>query len=135
MLLLSPRTVSFGDSTWANVALVTIDREASRSVIAYTDTGPHPTFVDAPEQVTRIKIVQELASEDLGAPRPGEVGMFELFTSPTSTNRPRTRLAAEACVESVTHEVSLKRGAVRTITLIALSTDGATDPIATEPSD
>jgi hypothetical protein len=135
LLLLSPRTVTFGASLWSNVALVAIDREASRPLLDYTDQGPHPTFADAPEQTTRIKVVQELASEDLGSPRPGEVALLELFTSPTSTNRPRTRLSASACIEAVTHEVSLKRGPLRTITLIALSPDGATDPITTEGAE
>jgi len=135
MLLLSPRTVTFAATLWPNVALVAIDRAASRPLLDYTDAGPHPTFADAPEQVTRIRIVQELASEDLGSPRPGELGTLELFTSPTATNRPRTRLSAIACVESVTHEVSLKRGTLRTITLVALSPDGAADPITTEGAD
>lgn len=135
MLLLSPRTVTFGATLWSNVALVAIDREASRPLLDYTDRGPHPTFADAPEQTTRIKVVQELASEDLGSPRPGETALLELFTSPTATNRPRTRLTTSACVESVTHEVSLKRGTLRTITLVALSSDGALDPITTEGAD
>ncbi len=135
MLLLSPRVVTFGASLWANVSLVAIDRASSRGVLDFTDLGPHPTFADAPEQTTRIRVVQELAGDDLGSPRPGEVGVLELYTSPTATNRARTRLSATACVESVAHEVSLKRGTHRTITLVALSADGATDPITTEGAD
>lgn len=135
MLLLSPRTVAFGMSQWVNVSLVAIDRETARPALEFSDAGPHPVFADAPEQTTRIKVVQELAGDDLGAPRPGETGTLELFTAPTATNRPRMRFRAEACVESVTHEVSLKRGTLRTITLIAISSDGAADPITTEGAD
>lgn len=135
MLLLSPRTVTFGTSTWLNVALVAVDRATSRAALDFTDLGPHPTFADSPEQTTRIRIVQELAGDDLGSPRPGEVATLELFTSPTATNRPRMRFSADACVESVTHEVSLKRGTLRTIVLIALSPDGEMDPITTEGAD
>lgn len=135
MLLLSPRTVMFGETSWQNVTLVAIDRLTTRAALDYSDFGPHPIFADAPEQTTRIKVIQELGADDLGAPRPGETGTLTLFTSPTATNRPRTKLSTLASVESVTHEVSLKRGTHRTITLIALSPDGATDPITTESSD
>lgn len=135
MLLLSPRVVSFGGLEWTHVALVAIDRETERAALEFGDLGPHPVFADAPEQTTRIKVVQELSSEDLGSPRPGEVGALVLHTSPTATNRPRMRLSATACVESVAHEVSLKRGTLRTIVLVALSVDGAADPITTEGAD
>lgn len=135
MLLLAPRTVSFGEVVWQNVTLVAIDRETSRAALDFGDLGPHPVFADAPEQTTRLRVIQELGADDLGAPRPGEIGTVTLFTSPTATSRPRMKLSVLACVESVTHEVSLKRGTHRTITLLALSPDGASDPITTESSD
>lgn len=135
MLLLNPRTVLFGASTWTEVASVSVDRVATRLALDHGDGGPHPVFADVPEQVTRIKVVQELASDDLGAPRPGELSTLALTTSPTNADGPRTRLEAIACVESVTHEVSLKRGTLRTVTLVAISPDGSTDPITTERVD
>ena len=135
MLLRSPRTVTFGTSTWTEIAAVTIDRSTTRLALDHGDAGPHPVFADAAEQATRIKVVQELASDDLGAPRPGELSTLSLTTSPAAADGPRTRVEAIACVESVTHEVSLRRGTLRTITLVAVSPDGSTDPITTERAD
>lgn len=135
MLILHPRTVSFGTSLWEGVSVVTVDREASRLAIEHDDAGPHALFVDAPEQVTRLKLVQELGREELGSPKPGEVETLTLYTAPSASDARRTRVVALCCVESVTHEVSTKRGTFRTITLIALSPDGETDPITLEPTD
>lgn len=135
MLILQPRAVSFGAALWEGVALVVVDREASRLAIEHDDAGPHALFADAPEQVTRVKLVQELGQEELGSPRPGEIDTLAFSTAPGASDARRTRVVALCCVESVTHEVSTKRGTIRTITLIALSPDGQSDPITLEPAD
>jgi hypothetical protein len=135
MLILRPRVVSFGTALWEGVASVVVDREASRLVVEHDDAGPHALFADAPEQVTRVKLVQELGQEELGSPRPGQVETLAFSTAPGASDARCTRVVALCCVESVTHEVSIKRGTVRTITLIALSPDGVIDPITLEPTE
>lgn len=135
MLILHPRTVAFGTALWEGVGVVVVDREAPRMVIEHDDAGPHALFADAPEQVTRVKLVQELGHEELGAPRPGQIEALTFYTAPGASDARRTRVVALCCVESVTHEVSIKRGTLRTVTLIALSPDGVIDPITLEPAD
>ena len=129
MLLLNPRHVRFGSLTLEDVFAVAIDRSAHRAVEDWPDTGPYASFADVPEQKVRIRIEQELSAGDLGPPAPGDRATLTLSASPTMCDASRRRLTADAVVLSVTYDLSLKRGAARTITLAALSPDGAADPI------
>lgn len=135
MLILNPRTVTFGSAAWPDIASVVIDRSTPRPAIEWTDEGPHPTFADAPEQRTTIRVTQHIARDALDTPRPGESDTLRLHTAPAGADTPRARLEAACVVLDVTHELSLRNGAVRTIRLIAISPDGATDPIASHPAD
>ena len=136
MLILNPRQLTFANETWPNISLVTIDRKCARPAINWSDNGPHPTFVDAPEQQVEVQVVMEVEREDLDTPRPGDLGTLTFETSPTASDAARRRITMTAVITNVTHELSLRRGALRTIDLIAVSSDGATDPIAiTDGSD
>ena len=130
MLILNPRQATFAGTPWPNITLIAIDRKSTRLALAWSDNGPHPTFADAPEQQTLIQVVMDVEREDLGAPRPGDQGELTFVTSPTASDASRRRLTTTAVVTNVTNELSLKRGSIRTISLIALSPDGADDPIA-----
>ncbi|MEX2218349.1 MAG: hypothetical protein WD749_06270 [Phycisphaerales bacterium] len=129
MLILNPRTVRFGQALWQGIAAVAIDRSPTRLVEEWSDGGPHAVLADVPEQRTRIVITQEIGSDDLGPPIPGDQATLSLCASPTASDAARRRLTTTAVVLRVEHEVSLKAGAIRTITLAAISEDGATDPI------
>jgi hypothetical protein len=129
MLILNPREVSFANDTWPNVTLVAIDRTSTRLAVNWTDNGPHPTFADAPEQRVDVQVVMDVEREDVDVPRPGEQGTLTLVTSPTASDAARRQVSMTAVVTGVSHELSLKRGATRTVDLIALSSDGATDPV------
>lgn len=136
MLLLAPRLVRFGPATWDNIASVAIDRLAHRTIEDWSDAGPYPTLADVPEHQVRIVVQQELGRDDLGPPIPGDQDTLTFFTAPTAADSSRKQLSATVVVLSVTHSLSLKRGALRTITLAAISPDGATDPITiTDASD
>jgi hypothetical protein len=130
MLILNPRSVVFGGSRWEGVVSVAIDRLPQRLVEEWSDEGPFAVLVDVPEERTRIKVVQEILRDDLDAPRPGEQGTLSLCTSPAASDAGRRRLSASAVVLRVEHEVSVKTGAVRTVTLAAVSADGAADPVS-----
>lgn len=130
MLLLNPRVVRFGSATWEDVAAVAVDREAHRLVLEWGDLGPHAVFADVPEQKVTIRVVQEVARGDVDVPRPGEQGTVEFHTSPASGSAGRRRVSATAVITDVTHEVSLKGGAIRRVTLVAVSGDGVTDPVS-----
>jgi hypothetical protein len=129
MLLLNPRQVSFASTTWHDVTAVAINRDTTRLALDHGDHGPHPTFADAPQQRTTIEVTMGLPRSDLHAPTPGDQGTLTLTTSPTSSDAERRKLTAPADVIKVEHKVSLTRGSTRTITLIALSSNGAADPI------
>ena len=129
MLILNPRQVRFGPSTWADVSLVAIDRDASRLALEWSDMGPHPVMADAPEQRLTIRVVQEVSRDDLNSPRPGDLGTLTLFTSPTGADARRRKVTCSCVITGVSHDLSLSRGTQRRITLTALSPDGAADPI------
>lgn len=136
MLVLNPRSVVFGATEWEGVVAVSIDRAAHKTVEDFGDLGPYATLVDVPEQRVRIGIVQEVARDDLNLPRPGEAATLTLFTSPAASDAGRRRLSCAAVVLDVSHEVSIKKGTIRTVKLAAVSSDGAADPVqVTDASD
>lgn len=135
MLLLNPRLVTFNTVRWDDIALVAIDRAAGREVVEWSDLGPHVVLADVPEQRIEIRIIQELTRDDITIPHPGDAGELVLHTSPASTDAGRKEISARAVILRVQHELSLKRGATRTITLIAISPDGADDPFSITDDD
>lgn len=135
MLLVNPRRVTFAGVLWDDVAAIIIDRAAKRAAVEWSDFGPHPVFADVPEQQVTIRVLQHVARDDVGLPRPGDEGVLTFHTSPAGADMPRTRVSAACVALDVTHELSLRNGALRTIKLVALSPDGAADPITTEPAD
>ncbi len=128
MLLLNPRRVTFGSRRLDGIAAVAIDRTPHRSVEEWSDLGPYATLADVPEQRIRIVITQELAATDTDPPIPGEQATIALYTGPGTADAARKKISAAAVILEVRHELS-KRGATRTITLAAVSADGAADPI------
>ena len=136
MLILNPREVKFASTAWPDIAAIAIDRAAHRTIEDWSDLGPYATLADVPEQKVRITITQELARDDIHVPRPGESGTLSFCTSPTASDAGRRRFTCTAVILDVRHELSLRKGAVRTITLAAISPDGSTDPItATDASN
>lgn len=135
MLLLNPRQVSFAGTLWEDVAAVVIDRSAERTVLEWSDLGPHAVLADVPEQRVSLRVVQQVTRDDLAAPRPGDAGELAFCTAPAGADTPRRRLRAQCVILDVSHELSLKNGALRTIRLAAVSADGDADPITTEPAD
>jgi hypothetical protein len=127
MLLLNPRLVSFSSARREDIALIAIDRSPHREVVEWSDLGPHAVLADVPEQRIQIKVLQELTRDDITIPHPGDAGELVFHTSPTSSDAGRKRISTQAVILRVEHEVSLKRGALRTITLIALSEDGGAE--------
>lgn len=132
MLILNPPKVTFGSDTWENVSSLTIDR-SSEAVLEWSDAGPHPVFADALRRTVTITVVIELVRGPLDGPRPGDLETLTAISAPATPHAGRVRLTALAMVASVRHEVSARRGAIRTVTLAAISPDGAADPVTIEP--
>jgi hypothetical protein len=129
MLILNPRAVRFGASLWDDVTAIAIDRAAKTLVEEWSDAGPYQVTADVAEQRITIKVVQDIVRDDIAAPRPGDEGALTFYTAPAQSDAGRRKVSTIAVVVDVAHELSLKRGAVRTVTLVAESADGAADPI------
>jgi hypothetical protein len=137
MLILNPQAVKFGPTTWEDVAAITIDRAAERTILEWTDSGPHPALADVPEQLVTIKVTRRLLRDDLSSPAPGQSAELVFCTSPTAAQGGRKRARATVVVTSVVHQLTGQRsgadpGALRTITMLCISSDGAADPITIE---
>lgn len=130
MLILNPREVTFASAVWTDVTLISLNRRGTKVVLDWTDDGPHPTFADVPEQRTDVRIVMEVARGEVSGPRPGEAGTLTFITGPGASDAGRRRLTLSIVITAVEHELSDRKGAVRTIDAVALSSDAATDPVS-----
>lgn len=129
MLILNPSRVRFAGAAWEDVTRVAVDRAATRKVVEWGDAGPHVVLADVPEQTVTITVERQLARDGFDAPRPGESGELTLYASPVGSEAGRVRVRATCVVLAVTHELSARKGALRVVELIAVSTDGAADPV------
>jgi hypothetical protein len=129
MLILNPRSVRFGTAAWDDVESVVIDRAGTRVVEEWGDLGPYEVLADVPEQRVTVRVVQAVHRDDVNVPRPGEQDTLMLFTAPEGNELKRKKVTCVAVVKDVSHELSFKKGALRTVTLVAVSSDGAADPI------
>ncbi|MBN4052713.1 hypothetical protein JYU07_00355 [Roseiflexus sp. AH-315-K22] len=138
MLLLNPRRVRFAGTLFEDVTAVIVDRQATREVVEWSDLGPHVVLADVAEQRVEIRVVQNVSGvrdgESIDAPSPGELGELVFHTSPTAGAGGRKRIAVQVVVLRVEHELSLRRGAVRTVRFVAVSSDGVVDPLAVQAS-
>lgn len=135
MLILNPSRVRFAGVPWEDVTLVAIDRGATKTLTEWSDSGPHVVLVDVPEQKVTIRVERQLMRDGLEAPRPGDLGEVSFHASPMGSEAARVRVRAMCVVIGVTHELSARRGAVRTIEMIAVSTDGAADPVVVSAAE
>ena len=129
MLILNPRSVKFGAAVWDEVTAVVVDRAAHRTAAEWGDLGPHAVVVDVPEQSVRVRVVRSVSAGDIDVPRPGDAATLTFYTAPAGNELRRRRVSCAAVVLEVSHELSQGRAA-RTVTLQAVSGDGAADPIS-----
>ncbi|MEL7473967.1 MAG: hypothetical protein AAGK04_11680 [Planctomycetota bacterium] len=136
MLVLSPRSVEFGSETWPGVSAVAIDRRVTRSLVEWSDEGPHAAFADAPEVEVRVRVTQQLEEASADGPMAGASGSLSFVSAPGRSGARRRRVRVACVVMGVTHEVSERRAGVRTIELVGVSPDGgAADPVSVETAD
>ncbi|MGH7244822.1 MAG: hypothetical protein ACREJD_15520 [Phycisphaerales bacterium] len=130
MLFLNPQSLSLLNVTYSNIESVSIDRLAHKEVTDYSDAGPFAVFADVPETKVEIQIVQRLDSgsdQSLSGPKPGQQGALELTTSPNASQAQRKKLTTQVVIRAVRYDLAAK--SKRMISLVAISPDGATDPI------
>lgn len=128
MLITSPQAVSFANQPLDAVRQIAIDCRATKSILDRSDTGPYPTFADAPERSVTVRVI---ATPDRDQPwlAPGTQGTLTFKTSPSATDGAQKKYSLTAVVMSVTHDLS-ESATKRTIEFAAVSPDGAADPVA-----
>jgi len=133
MIWLSPDRVTLGNLALDGVEMVAIDRSASLTAIERGDEGPHVQFVDVPAQRIDVRIVRRVTrSEALGL-APGASVALSMRRAPSASAAGVQRIDATVVVTSIDHSMNASTGALQRITAIAVSSDGATDPIAITP--
>ncbi|GMV26805.1 MAG: hypothetical protein AMXMBFR58_28360 [Phycisphaerae bacterium] len=135
MLILNPTSVSFGGTEWPDVRFIAVERSTSRLVLERSDAGPHVVLADAAEETVTLRVGQHLADHAEPPLRCGDQAELAFFTSPSAGSARRERIRTVAVVTEVKYDFTPDRSAVRTIRLVAISPDGNSDPIATEPAD
>ncbi len=131
MLLLSPHRTTLLGKTLGGVQLVALDRRAPRLVREWSDLGPHLVFADAAEQLVQLRIVRRpIDPADAAASfAPGAQGALTVSAATGAAQSAAIDLSCQVVIEAVEHDFSDRKGAVQTIRCLALSSDGAQDPI------
>lgn len=129
MLWLNPRRVTIGTLTLDHVESVTLDRTGDKVIVEYGDAGPQVQFVDVPERRVTFRIVRVLVADEATPVKPGDQAVLSFRTSPSASGAQVREISATVVITSLEHSVTIKRGAVQTITAIAVSANGIADPV------
>ena len=131
MLVLSPESVEFEGESWPAVELISIDRTSKREVVEVGDAGPQVVFVDVPERRVNVRVVRRIERSELDSVRPGDAGELSFRAGFGRTDAGWSEVSLNAVVTRVTHE--FERGGVkRVVVMVAVSSDGVTDPVRVE---
>ena len=133
MIWLDPERVTLSGSPLAGVVSITVDRRASRFVEAYSDAGPHVVFADAPERRVGVRITRRVDQGGAGAHRPGDAAALAFRVGPSASDARVREVAVSVVIEAVENRVDRKGGATQVIACVAVSSDGASDPVIETP--
>ncbi|MEO0511417.1 MAG: hypothetical protein AAF108_00775 [Planctomycetota bacterium] len=129
MLVLDATKVSFAGSGLGGARLIAVDRVAATELVSFSDDGPHVVFADVPQQRVTLKLVRRLPTGTLDGPEPGDEGALSFETAVGRTDGSRSSVSAQAVVTKVQHGVT-REGVEQTISFVAVSSAGATDPVS-----
>ena len=133
MLWIDPDRVTFNGAPLPGVTAIALSRAAERTTIEWTDNGPHPTFADAPEQRTTIRITRTIAPGEPLTLKPGDAAALTFRAAPSLAHAGASSVSASLVITAIAHAADPKRPLTQTIDAIALSADGAADPITHTP--
>jgi len=135
MLALRPQSVVLLGVALTDVDALAVDRRTTRHAEERTDLGPHVVFADAPEQRVSVTITRTLTRDEPTSLRPGQQGELRFTTSPSDSDAKRRVFSATVVVLSVDHDLTARTGVRQRIHAVALSPDGAADPVAESLAD
>lgn len=135
MLFLNPHHVALNDLILDHVEAIAISRKADRLVIDYSDGGAFPVFADVPEQRITITITRDLIHKDniADAAVPGAAFDLTFTTSPNASDAGARAFDIPVVITGAEHALTRTGRALQTITALAISDDGETDPVAPAP--
>lgn len=128
MLVIRPWSVTLLGKSLHNVEALTVDRLSGGLALERSDKGPHVVFADAPEQRVVIRVRRQLTADEATPARAGEAGELR-WTRSAGTDAGSREFVASVVVERVEHELSARAGAAQRIEMVAISMDGAADPV------
>lgn len=129
MIWLNPEKVSLGSLELRNVTLIAVDRGARRTAEEWTDLGPHVGFADVPEQRIGVLISRRILESETTGPKPGESYTLTFRTSAGASAAAVRSVGIPVVIRSVEHSVSASGSASQKIRAVAVSSDGAADPV------
>jgi len=136
-MLITPDIVKFGTLTLDGVLWLAVERSAERLAIEWTDSGPHAVFADAPEQRVMLRLTRRIVGQAPASVAPGQREMLTADFAPGGSGGKRRRLTVTAVVTSVEYQFAgadassgSSRSTRQEISFVALSTDGAAEPVA-----
>jgi len=132
MLILNPERVELGTAVLDRVTSVTIDRQTVSPVEQWGGTGPWCRLVDSTKRRVTVTVKQEPGPALDAGPALGSQAELRAIVAPTRSDKGRRRVRCLCVVISVEHALPTGKPPVRTVTLLAVSTAGATDPVAIE---
>lgn len=134
MLFLNPQNVALDGAPLDHVRAIAVSRKAHRLVVEYTDRGPHPSFIDVPEQRTTITITRDLTD---GEPqinttiKPGLQTQLTFTTAPNASDAQTQPFTITVVLTDTEVHLGRDSHATHTIRAIAVSPTGVLDPFTT----
>lgn len=132
MIWLDPTRVTLAGAALEGVSSVSVDRKATRFVEEHSDFGPHIVFADAPERRVTVRVVRRVGADGAGTFRPGDSGELAFEVGASASAAGGRRVSMQVVVQSIANRVDPKAGATQMIECVALSSDGAADPVSDE---
>jgi hypothetical protein len=132
VIWLRPTSVSLGTTALHSIESISIDRVALGLVEEWSDLGPYQVFADVARERITCRIVRTLSLDDatrFSSPMPGEQHTLSFRIAPSASDAGRTQIDIPIVIRSVEHDPHPTRGTRVAITAIAISSDGATDPV------
>ena len=129
---LNPSEVNLLGAALGGVRSVAVDRSTVRAALEWSDAGAEVVFADSAERrvdVTIVREVEVVSGAFATTPALGAMGGLSFVASPNGSDANRVRVEATVVVLDVRHAIVGASGARQTIRCVAVSDDGATQPV------
>lgn len=130
MVILNPSSVMLGGAALAGVESIAVNRTADKVVVEHSDLGPCVALVDVPERRVTIVLRRRVDQDEPPPARPGDSVALTFRSGESVAAASMRQYTANVVVTAVEHRIESARAVSQTITMIAWSTDGASEPVS-----